>query len=302
MNGQEYDYNDGIIWFQSVSVRTHFINKLSMVLLAWGACRLFRAAGEQLKDFQWHLRPHHESVDFEELLSKVRSAFQNVCGSHQCKLTEIFPAVIVDGKWCVQTPVCNARNVAPQWSTDLRIGYFAGCARRPGSGAKFCSSHQCECTAAPEDVRITDHREVNSGQHMDLQYFVHGAWAPSSQVDASQIRAYELGLLRKRATTKTTADTSTCNKDERKGVPETFCGRKTAGILAAVAPCLQISAIRPMFATESPTQVAMFVHEVTTLLPRTKYVLYDNACGMVRYMRRSLSFLPMRCHIPAFWW
>lgn len=31
-----------------------------------------------------------------------------------------------------------------------------------------------------------------------------------------------------------------CNKDERKGVPEVACGRKTAGILLAAMPCLQL--------------------------------------------------------------
>ena len=277
---------------QKMPTRTHFINKLTMVLLAWGACRLFRAAGQSLDSFQWHMRPHHESMDFEKLLGQVRLAFDGVSSAHRCKLTDLLPAIVVDGKWCVQTPVCNVRNVGMEWSGDLRVGFFAGCVRRPTKGATFCSSHSCECTTAPEDIKITSHREKNVGTHMELEYEVEGTWIRSSLVEASQIRAYELGILRKRATTKSPAETGTCNKDERKGVQETFCGRKTAGILAAVTPCLQIAAIKPMFATESPTQVAIFVHRVTNLLPRTKYVVYDNACGMVRFMRRSLSRHP----------
>eukprot|EP00959_Pyramimonas_sp_CCMP1952_P108003 2258198-Pyramimonas_sp.AAC.1 len=120
-----------------------------------------------------------------------------------------------------------------EWSEDLRVGFFAGCVRRPTEGARFCSSHSCECFTAPEDIKISGHREKNVGTHMELEYEVDGTWVRSSLVEASQIRARELGILRKRATAKSPAEMGTCNKDERKGVQETFCGRKTAGILAA---------------------------------------------------------------------
>eukprot|EP00959_Pyramimonas_sp_CCMP1952_P354749 7430899-Pyramimonas_sp.AAC.1 len=78
--------------------RTHFINKLTMVLLTWCACRLFHAAGRSLEAFQWHMRPHHESMDFGKLLDQVRVAFDNVSSAHRCELTDLLPAIVVDGK------------------------------------------------------------------------------------------------------------------------------------------------------------------------------------------------------------
>lgn len=45
------------------------------------------------------------------------------------------------------------------------------------------------------------------------------------------------------------------HKDDRKGISETRVSRKSRRVLVAVALCLQIIAIRPMYASESLTQV-----------------------------------------------
>jgi hypothetical protein len=69
-------------------------------------------------------------------------------------------------------------------------------------------------------------------------------------------------LLRKRPKAPVDGE---CNKDDRKAVDETVCGRKSAGILVAVTPCLQIAAVTPLFASESITQVVLFVISVMGL-------------------------------------
>lgn len=67
------------------------------------------------------------------------------------------------------------------------------------------------------------------------------------------------------------------------------CGRKSNGILAAVTPCLQIASIKPMFASESPTQVLLFVFALLGLFGDLSHIIYDNACGIVRHLRKQLA-------------
>ncbi len=77
----------------------------------------------------------------------------------------------------------------------------------------------------------------------------------------SQVRAYELSLLRR----KVPLEEGSCNKDDRKGVGEIEVARKSSGILVAVTPCLQIVSIKPMYAAESLTQVVILVLCMLTL-------------------------------------
>jgi hypothetical protein len=85
----------------------------------------------------------------------------------------------------------------------------------------------------------------------------------------------------------TSAEDEGCNKDERKIRDETSVSRKTSGILVAVTPCLQIVAIRPMFAAESLCQVLLLVLHLLTLFADLSHVVYDNACSMMRHINRQ---------------
>ena len=96
-------------------------------------------------------------------------------------------------------------------------------------------------------------------------------------------------------------DTDTCNKDDRKGVSESTCCRKSSGLLVAVTPCLQIAAVRPMYASESLTPVLIFVSFLLGLIRDLQFVLYDNACGMVRHMRKQLLVRQFAQSV-ADWW
>lgn len=125
---------------------------------------------------------------------------------------------------------------------------------------------------------------------MTLEYEIAGAWVPSADVDVSKIRAYEMRLLRKKKHEPADAadeEGAECNRDERKGVSEVSCGRKSSGILAAVTPCLQIAALRPMYSSESFTQIVIMVLALVRLFVNLQFIIYDNACGVVRHLRKQ---------------
>jgi hypothetical protein len=143
---------------------------------------------------------------------------------------------------------------------------------------------------AQEECDIQDHRIVVAGDCLALEYRIDGRWCGHAQMDVASVRAYELRLLRSKPTKDTdTGDTDTCNRDTRKGSCETACGRKSNGILAAVTPCLQIAAVRPMYAAESLTQVLHLVWHLMQLFPDMEFVLYDNACAIVRHLRKQIE-------------
>ena len=122
-------------------------------------------------------------------------------------------------------------------------------------------------SAAPlEDVLISEHRQVLTQTGLELEYNVNDQWCAEASVAISAIRAYEMTLLR-RPSGRPREATDSCTADDRKAVPETFCGRKTSGLLAAVAPCLHIVSVKPMHSTESLTQVMMFVWSVLDRFP-----------------------------------
>ena len=78
-------------------------------------------------------------------------------------------------------------------------------------------------------------------------------------------------------------------QDERKGVAESSCRRKSSGILVAVSPCLQILSIAPMYSSESATQVVLLLLALLEVLPQLAFVVYDNACNIFRHVRKSLQ-------------
>jgi hypothetical protein len=109
-------------------------------------------------------------------------------------------------------------------------------------------------------------------------------------VPVEHIRAYEMKLLRARPVHHADLHGESCNKDAKKDVAETtVCGRKSSGILVAVTPCLQIVAIRPMYTSESLTQVLCMVLALLALFGDLGFVLYDNACSVVRHLRKQLA-------------
>ena len=274
-----------------LATRAHFVNRLTVAAIVRGCLQLFHTSCLwPPRVFQWHLRSHHIADDFEPLLHHARAAFSSIAAGHNCETFAAVPALVVDGKWCIQTPVCNERASNPCWSGNLGIGYFQGCKARPAPGAFFCRQHLQDCTLDSSEEAATSHREMHGHSGMHIEYYYQESWRPAADVPVAAIRSYELSLLHRKPRSKAESPGSVivsdgCNKDDRKGALETACGRKTAGVLAAVSPCLQIMAIRPMFASESMTQIDFLVCDLLVLFPTLTFMLYDNACGMRRHLR-----------------
>ena len=56
----------------------------------------------------------------------------------------------------------------------------------------------------------------------------------------------------------------------------------------AVYPCMHIVGVRPMYSSESLTQVVMFVWHVLSYLRGVTCVVYDFACGVLRHLRAQM--------------
>lgn len=99
-------------------------------------------------------------------------------------------------------------------------------------------------------------QQVTDGQGVHLQYKIGDVWHAATTVATGAVRKYELQLLRRQGSrqdaearvdqeialasrVRSFCEDSSCNKDERKDTDEPSCGRRTAGILVAVTPCLQ---------------------------------------------------------------
>lgn len=200
--------------------REHFVHKVGMAIIVWSFLAMVSDAGLSCGDVQWQLRPHHEPEDFADLLPLARNAFAVLASTHACWLFRRVPALIVDGKWCVQTPVCNSRRCNPVYHTELQLGYFQGCHHRPARGSLYCHDHQKQCRGEAGEAVILEHRqarscssgvlraqtlrrllrfsEVVSEHGVSLEYKVAGRWVASSAVAEVDIQAYERSLLRKR--------------------------------------------------------------------------------------------------------
>ena len=188
------------------NAREHFIQKLLLAILVHTSMQLLEASKmidlQQFRwrlrphhEFRWRLRPHHEAADFAPLLSKVRAGFDTIASNHSCPLFDKVRACVIDGKWSVQTPVCNDRASGLIWEPKLHLGYFRGCSCRPLPGSKYCREHS-QCQVPPEDTCIQKHREKQTDAGLSLQYLVQDAWVDAASVPLEHVRAYELTLLR----------------------------------------------------------------------------------------------------------
>ena len=180
------------------AAREHFVQKLLFAILVHASMLLLDTSGiEELHSFQWHLRPHHEAADFEPLLRKLRAGFDRLASEHACPLFDKVRACVIDGKWSVQTLVCNDRGSGLVWEPKLQMGYFRGCSCRPAPGSKYCRVHG-QCEVPPEGSCIRKHRERQTQEGLSLQYLVQDAWVDAAAVPLSHVRAYELTLLRQK--------------------------------------------------------------------------------------------------------
>ena len=274
--------------------RTHFLQKLELNVIVFASVQIFWESGIDFSSFVWHLRPHHLGADFSNLLVLVRKAFSLVAGSHSCWLFRTVRLLVLDGKWSMQTRICNARNCNSCCSPDIEVGFFKGCTERPLKGSLCCRDHiradgQLQQAPGPDAERITEHRKIVRDGGLFLEYRVGGAWVHADVVDVGAIRAYERTLLRKK---KSQAEEGSCNKDDWKDIDETVVGHKNAGCLVAVTPCLQIAAITPLWGSESITQLLLFLLALQTLFTDLAYVIYDNACPVARHLRKRLRENP----------
>ena len=81
-----------------------------------------------------------------------------------------------------------------------------------------------------------------------------------------------------------------CGTDPRNEVDEVHVARKSSGVLTAVCTCHFNFAIQTVRASESCTQVVIFVVRATERLPSLRWVLYDNSCGVKRYIENQTLF------------
>ena len=238
-----------------------------------------QAGAESLWGLHMHLRPHHLASDFSSLRDSAKKAFEALAAQHQCSLLREVPAIIIDGKWCMQVSLCNDRADGKVWNHALGLGFLTGCTARPQRGSKYCSRHQMILPDTDTEVpKILEHRETPSRHDISMEYKLEGSgWMAADAVSAAAVRAYELNRLpqvsaRKTAQWRVAEDCS-----------------KSGGLLVAVTPCLHIVGVQTMTSTESVTQVVLFVHMVQQYLRDIAYVVYDYACGVRRFLRPKVE-------------
>ena len=218
------------LWLNSVAgtkygQRTHFLSVLEVVMIVYGAILMLLESGVPFQTFTWHLRPHHQANDFQGLMALVKEAFSVIVSSHDCWLFRRVRGVILDGKWSIQTRVCNHRSCNPVFSKSIQEGYYKGCVERPVRGSLYCRKHLDEVTCDlcdQEDQgqvmgKITAHRKKVGPSSVRLEYHIDGKWT-SEPMPRRLVRDYEEHLLRKHVA----LPEHECNKDARKGVGECF--------------------------------------------------------------------------------
>jgi hypothetical protein len=261
---------------------------LAVKVMVWGALRLICGARvESAWAVDFYLRPHHLADDFCGLMTSARRAWEKVSSLHACSLCRAVPAIVVDGKWCMQVSLCNYRPCGAVWNQALATGSVVGCTNRPQRGSKYCAQHNLPRDCEAVDVlELVCHREVVSDTSVCLEYkSKDGSWIAASAVSAESIRAYEMQLLPTFATQHANEEPETCSKDPRRGTVESYASRKSGGLLVAVYPCMHIVGVRPMYSSESLTQVILFVWHVLSYLRTVEWVIYDFACGILRHIR-----------------
>ena len=271
------------------ATREHFILSLEVAVMTWASMRLIcEAKVDSIWSVSFFLRPHNLAADFEPLLCTTRRAFEALSSAHarQCPLFRKVPAIVVDGKWCMQVSLCNDREAGCLWEPALATGCLTGCTARPLRGSKYCAEHQLTTDEWQADVAadsvVEGHVEVKSADGVHMEYIMAGgARKTSAEIPVRSIREYELERLPKQIG----GAADPCSKDPRRGTSETYINRKSGGMLVAVCPCMHIIGSTPLYSTESLTQVLLFVWHVTTYVTGLVWVLYDYACGMVRHLR-----------------
>jgi hypothetical protein len=173
--------------------RTHFLQKLELNIITFAAILMFAESGLDVQSFAWRLRPRHEATDFTDLLHLVKKAFSLLTAAHACWLFRRVRALILDGKWCLQTSICNARDCNPAFSAEIREGYFKGCVERPVRGSLYCKHHNHaqghrRQDPATEEGLITSHRKVLRDDGVFLEYNVGGAWLAAHAVAGVDFR------------------------------------------------------------------------------------------------------------------
>jgi hypothetical protein len=142
------------------SRREHLLKKMEMAVISYSSAQMLKESGVDFAAFRWHLRPHHVAEDFADLLALVQQAFRALSAAHACWLFRRVRALIVDGKWCIQTRVCNARFCNPVFCEDLKEGYFKGCCKRPAPGSWYCAHHALITHQGYTGPKVTNHRKV----------------------------------------------------------------------------------------------------------------------------------------------
>jgi hypothetical protein len=97
------------------------------------------------------------AADFKELLEFTRAAFERTALAHSCWLQHRLQTLVLDGQWCLQATICNARNTGLYYDDILKLGFFKGCAERPFPGSLFCKRHLAELKEDTSKL-LTNHR------------------------------------------------------------------------------------------------------------------------------------------------
>ena len=177
-----------------------------------------------------------------------------------------------------------------------------------GSGG-LCKDHaglhavpdkECVIIKSEDKFRM----DPSTGEHtMAMRYLMSsGEWVDASRELLPQVRAFERRTAKQRlCSSYARPKGSFCGTDQRKEVSEITVQSQSSGILTAVCTCHFVFAIQMLYSSESCTQVAMFMSYVLGFLP-VGNVLYDNACGMRRYLKnRILAFQRKMEEVPPQW-
>ena len=282
-----------------LSARHHFVKRVEMAWLSYRSYLLLAAAGpEHLRACKWHLRPHHEPPDFNDLLRAVADAFRFLGAVHSCDMCKPHRIIVVDCK-VIEPNVCAEMASESLWDPQLALGCVVGCSQRPEKGGVFCHAHAATWSCQDPGCHITKHRERSSADGVSLEFLVDGTWQAAAHVHPAAARRYEVSRLKTSPARSSEASPSaahaTLDADApepppcREGldVPEHSVPRRLAGVVIAVSPCLQIVDLDVVRVHESLTQVVLFVFKVLQSIPTLAFIVYDFACGARRFMRRQ---------------
>ena len=295
-----------------------FTKHMLQVIVVWGVViLLLEMTPLALLHVEWNLHGgKHRDADFSALVRPAMAAFQAFVQRHNCELFRRTGALVSDGKWGFQSILCGDRRSMSYFDLALGMGFHCGCPQRPARGEVFCQKHLADigrhggkctkkgCLEEPvagnifcsahlgSDTSITESRSrYNSKGEQWMEYKDDGSWVRESELGTAAVKQFEQFKLRKRPADSyhRAKKDGACGKDPRKEVPEVDVPQKSFGVLTVVCACHFIYAIQPMLASESCTQLAMLVSQVVGWLSGVTYVLYDNACGVRRFLNNAVK-------------